>query len=107
MDVFGAVAEPRRRRIIELLARRGELSAGEICRSFEVTAQAVSQHLRILLDARIVRMEKRAQQRIYSIDPGSIREVEQWASRVEGLWTDSLDRLAAVLDEEKGVKKRR
>lgn len=101
MDSFSALAEPRRRAIIELLARRGQLSASEIYRSFSVTAQAVSQHLRILLDAGLLRMEKRSQQHIYSLNPGSIKEIEKWARQMNILWNDSFDRLERVLDEEK------
>lgn len=101
MDVFDALAEPRRRKIVELLAREGQLSAGEVYKRFDVTAQAVSQHLRILLEANILRMVKRAQQHIYSINSDSIKEVGQWAKEMERLWSESFDRLDEVLKEEK------
>lgn len=101
VDVFNALAEPRRRSIVELLAKEGQLSAGEIYGRFGVTAQAVSQHLRILLGARLLRMEKRAQRHIYSLNPESMKEIEQWASGMHALWSQSLDRLDEVLQEEK------
>lgn len=101
MDVFIALSEPRRRRIVEILAKEGRLSAGQIYEKFDVTAQAISQHLRILLEAKLLRMEKLAQRHIYSINPSSLRGIEQWAARVEGMWNESLDKLTTVLDEEK------
>ena len=58
MDAFLAIAEPRRRRILELLASNGQLTATEIYKKFNITAQAVSQHLKVLLDAKLVNMEK-------------------------------------------------
>ena len=69
MDFFFALSEPKRRRIVELLAGSGELSAGEICRKFDITAQAISQHLNVLREAGLVKMEKRGQQHIYRINP--------------------------------------
>lgn len=101
MDAFNALAEPRRRKIIELLAREGQLPASEIYKRFNVTAQAVSQHLRVLLEAKLLKMERRAQQHIYSLDTNSIKEVEQWANRMHTLWTESLDKLDNVLQDEK------
>lgn len=106
MDAFGALAEPRRRMIIELIAREGQLSASEIYRGFNITAQAVSQHLRILLETKILRMEKRAQQHIYSLNPDFINEMEQWARRLHAQWSESLDRLDMVLEEQKKVLNR-
>ena len=63
MDTFGALADPNRRSIIELLAVRGELPASEISSKFNITPAAISQHLKILREAELVTMEKRAQQR--------------------------------------------
>lgn len=101
MDSFSALAEPRRRLIIELLASKGQLSASQIYKRFEITAQAVSQHLRILLDAKLVKMEKRSQQHMYSLSTNSIEEIEKWVEHVHTLWNESLDRLENVIDEEK------
>ncbi len=107
MDVFYALAEPRRRKIIEILANNGRLSATEICDNFRITPQAVSQHLRILLDAKILRMERHAQRRIYRINPVSMLEVERWTKRMEMLWNERFEVLDRVLKEEKRVAKRR
>lgn len=101
MDIFYALAEPRRRKILELLAGRGQLSATDIYRQFDVTAQAISQHLQVLLDAKLVRMEKHAQQHLYRINPDSVLEIDEWAKKMEKLWNERFDRMDEILEEEK------
>lgn len=98
MDAFYALATPRRRRIVELLARNGELTATEISREFEVTAQAVSQHLRILLDAGILLVRRRAQNRIYALNLDSIVEIQKWAAATKALWNQRLDALGRIIE---------
>ena len=79
MDMFYALAEPNRRNIIEILARQGELSASSIADRFHITPAAVSQHLKVLREAKLICMEKRAQRRIYTLNPNAIKELERWA----------------------------
>ncbi len=100
MDVFAAIAQPTRRSILEMLAGSGQLSATDIARRFRVTPPAISQHLKILREARLVRMHKHRQQRIYQINPEAVHEVEDWARQMEALWNDRFDRLEALLKEE-------
>jgi DNA-binding transcriptional ArsR family regulator len=99
MDALSALAEPRRRRVVEILAHRGQLSASEICDEFEVTPQAMSQHLRVLREAKVVRMEKQAQRRLYSLDPRSMDDIRAWAAQMAGLWIGRLNRLETALEE--------
>ena len=101
MDMFYALAEPRRRKIIELLATNGQLSATQICERFDVTAQAISQHLKVLLDTGLVLVERRAQKRIYQINTASVLEVEEWAKHTLAEWNGRLDRMDEVLRKEK------
>ncbi len=101
MDRFTALSEPNRRKIIELLARRGPLSASEIGEQFSVSPPAISQHLKVLREAKLVRVEKRAQQRIYSIDPEAIREVADWAQQVTQAWNQRFDALDRFLEAQK------
>lgn len=101
MDKFHALAEPVRRSIIELLASRGELSATEICDKFHVSPPAISQHLKVLREADLVRVEKRAQQRIYQINPDVLFEVEDWARQMAALWNERFDVLDTLLEVEK------
>ncbi len=101
MDVFYALAEPRRRKVVEMLARSGGLSATQIYEGFEISPQAVSQHLGILRDAGVVLMEKRAQQHIYRINPDSMDELAEWTTRMTRLWNERFDRLDKILELEK------
>jgi uncharacterized protein YndB with AHSA1/START domain/DNA-binding MarR family transcriptional regulator len=101
MDKFTALADPTRRKIIEMLARRGTLSAREICEQFPVSPPAISQHLKILREANWVLVEKRAQQRIYQINPEAIRDLESWAGELAQLWNQRFDVLDQILAVEK------
>ncbi|HKT22754.1 MAG TPA: metalloregulator ArsR/SmtB family transcription factor [Nitrososphaerales archaeon] len=102
MDAFHALAEPRRRRVVEILAHRGQLSATQICDEFDVTPQAISQHLRVLREANVIRMEKRAQQRLYAFNPQSMYQIERWAANMATLWNSRLDRLERALKDDEG-----
>lgn len=99
MDKFSALGDPNRRRIVELLANHGPLTATEICEKFSVSPSAISQHLKILREANLISMKKKAQQRIYEINPKEMREMENWAKRLTSLWDtrfEALDRLIAA-----------
>jgi len=100
MDKFTALADPTRRTIIEMLAIHGQLCASEISDRFQVSPSAISQHLKVLREADLVRMEKRAQQRLYRINPEPLRELEEWVSRMRELWDERFDALDKVLQEE-------
>lgn len=100
MDAFHALAEPRRRRVVELLVQRGRLSASEICDEFDVTPQAISQHLRVLREAKVLRMEKSAQRRLYSFDPRSMDPIQLWTESMAKMWNRRLDRVDRALKEE-------
>ena len=80
MDMFVALADPTRRNILELLASSGELSATAIYAQFPVSPQAVSQHLKVLRDAHLVKMEKRAQKHVYSLNPQTLAQFQSVGS---------------------------
>ena len=102
MDIFTALADPTRRRIIESLAV-GESSFGEIADKFDMSRPAVSQHLKVLRDAGIVASRADAQRRIYRLEDDSLDEVEAWLGMVREYWTQRLDRLEQLLnDSERG-----
>ena len=92
MQGFAALADPTRRKIVEMLAVR-ELPAGEIARRFDMTAPAVSQHLRLLRDARLVHVRRDAQRRIYALDPRGLAELDAWIARYRRFWHDHLNTL--------------
>ena len=100
VDAFLALAEPRRRRVVEILAHRGQLSASQICDEFDVTPQAISQHLRVLREANVIRMEKKAQRRLYTFNPESTNQIQVWTAEMAKLWQRRLDRLDKILKEE-------
>ena len=100
MDAFHALAEPRRRRVVEILAHRGTLSASQICDEFDVTPQAISQHLKVLREANVLLVEKRAQRRLYTLNPRSMDQIQVWAAEMAKLWNRRLDRLDRALKEE-------
>jgi len=86
MDRFAALAEPNRRRMIEIIAAQGEIAASDISNQFDISPSAVSQHLKVLREAELVKMEKRAQQRIYSINPQGVDEMWEWLSQMRKFW---------------------
>ena len=101
MDTFTASAEPTRRNILEMLAANGDLSATDIYRKFKSSPPAISQHLKVLREARLVRVEKRAQQRIYHINPEPMRELEIWVHQFAAQKEQEFQRLDKVLEIEK------
>lgn len=106
MDKFTAIADSTRRHIIELLASHGELSATEICGHFQVSPQAISQHLKVLRESEVVSVEKRAQQRIYRLNPDAMTEVEEWAKQYRLMLSrrfEKLDRLLQTRMEKLGL----
>lgn len=101
MDMFSALAEPTRRTIIEMLASRGQLSVTNISNMFHVSPSAISQHLKILREAKLIDVEKHAQQRLYKLNPHTMYEVEAWASKMSKLWNNRFKDLDNILEEEK------
>jgi DNA-binding transcriptional ArsR family regulator len=99
-----AIAEPRRRSILRLLQER-EMSAGEIAAQYaqEVTGPAISQHLRVLLDAELVSVRREGTKRLYRARPEKLAEVRGF---LDQFWGDSLSQLKQAAEaEEKGIKK--
>ncbi|OGO26708.1 MAG: transcriptional regulator [Chloroflexi bacterium RBG_16_54_11] len=110
MDIFYALADPTRRKILELLANHGRLSAKEIYANFKASPPAISQHLKVLREAKLVKMEKRAQQRIYQINLEAMLELEDWSKQLADQWNkrlDALDELIKDKKEELQVKNRK
>jgi DNA-binding transcriptional ArsR family regulator len=101
MDMFVALADPTRRTILELLASSGELSATAIYEQFPVSPQAVSQHLKVLREAKLVEVEKRAQKRLYRLDPQTLSQFEAWVQQMQQRWSERFGALDTVLESEK------
>ena len=98
-DVFQAIADPIRRRVLELL-RHDERPAGDLARSFDVTFGAISQHLKVLRDAGLVSRRKAGRHRIYRLEAGPLRDVHDWTVLYEEAWRGRFARLKAYLAEQ-------
>ncbi len=94
LDVLG---DPTRRRVYERL-RDGPLAVSEIAASLPVSRPAVSQHLRILEEARLVTHRKEGARNLYEVDPDGLAALRMW---VEGFWSDVLSRFAQAAEEER------
>jgi DNA-binding transcriptional ArsR family regulator len=96
MRSLNVLADPTRQKIVEMLAT-GAVSSGDIARRFEISAPAISQHLRALRDARLVRVRPQAQKRFYELDPEGVGELADWIARIRSFWTGKLDALEQEL----------
>jgi DNA-binding transcriptional ArsR family regulator len=101
VDMFIALADPTRRNILELLANSGELPATAIYQHFPISPPAVSQHLKVLREAHLVEMEKRAQQHVYRLNPETLSEFEAWVKHMQQRWEERFAALDIVLEREK------
>jgi DNA-binding transcriptional ArsR family regulator len=100
VNAIEALADPTRRRIVELLAE-GERSAGEIAAEFETSRPGVSRHLRVLREHGLVHAREQGRRRLYSLDPQPLAELDEWLARYRRFWANRLD----VLDTE--IRRRR
>jgi len=96
MRPLNVLADPTRQRIVEMLAT-GSMSSGDIARRFDVSAPAISQHLRTLRDAKLVRVRAEAQKRFYELDPEGLGELADWIARIRSFWSEKLDALEEEL----------
>jgi DNA-binding transcriptional ArsR family regulator len=96
MRPLNVLADPTRQQIVEMLAV-GALSSGEIARRFDVSAPAISQHLKALRDAKLVRVRAQAQKRFYELDAEGFDELNDWITRIRRFWSPKLDALEQEL----------
>ena len=101
-EAIRALAEPRRRRILELVAKR-ELSAGQIASKFDVTRPAISQHLTILKEAGLVEERRDGPRRLYRTRPDGFADLQTFLER---FWDEGLERLKLAAELEEGRKRR-
>ncbi len=92
-DVFNAIAEPRRREIVEVLARRGRWLWERWLSRLGLPQPAVSKHLGVLRKVGVVAVIKQGQQRVYSLEAEKLKTVHDWVKAFEGLWDHQLDRI--------------
>ena len=92
-DVFNAIAEPRRREIVTLLAGGGSRSVGELVTALDLAQPAVSKHLAVLRAVGVVSVRKEGKSRLYALNPAELKPVYEWTKQFERLWGAQLDRI--------------
>src|SRR5919108_2340967 len=95
---FEVIAEPNRRRILELLGE-GERPVGELVGQLKISQPTVSKHLRILRQAGLVEVRSQAQRRLYRVRSEPLHEMYEWLHQYRRLWESRLDKLEGHLDE--------
>jgi len=103
---FAALADPTRRAILARLAR-GETTVGELAQPFEISAPAISRHLRVLESAGLIERRAEAQWRMCRLRGGAMREAADWLERYRAFWEESLDRLVDYLETRPKPKSKR
>ncbi|HLK93587.1 MAG TPA: metalloregulator ArsR/SmtB family transcription factor [Polyangia bacterium] len=100
-DVFHAIAHPARRAILVSLKAR-ELAASELADPFDMTFAAISQHLRVLEEARLVSVRRQGRRRLYRLHPRPLKEVVSWIDEFAAFFSQRLDALGDYLDRKHG-----
>ena len=97
-DAFNAVAEPRRRQILDVLAG-GERPVNDLVRELGIAQPQVSKHLRVLREVGAVHVRDDGRQRLYRLDAGALKPIHDWVKRYEESWSERFDALDLVLEE--------
>jgi DNA-binding transcriptional ArsR family regulator len=99
--VYLAIADPTRRALLLRLATEGERNVSDLLQPFSISQPAVSKHLRILREAKLVRSRKEGRERLYAIEARKLQQVYDWVSHFEQYWDEKLDALGEYLDKKK------
>jgi DNA-binding transcriptional ArsR family regulator len=105
-DAFNAVAEPRRRQIIDVLAA-GERPVNDIVHALGLAQPQVSKHLRVLREVGAVEVRGEGRQRLYRLNGRALKPIHDWVKDYERLWSERFDQLDVVLEELKQTEERR
>ena len=98
-DAFNAVAEPRRREILDALAGGGERSVNDLVASLGLAQPQVSKHLRVLREVDLVAVREEGRQRLYRLNGRALKPIYDWVRRYERMWEERFEALDEVLDE--------
>lgn len=104
-DAFNAVAEPRRRQILDLLAR-GERAVNDLAKSLKLAQPQVSKHLKVLKQVGLVGVRGSGRRRLYKLNAERLKPIHDWVKAFERFWTESFDRLDEYLRELQGKEKK-
>jgi DNA-binding transcriptional ArsR family regulator len=97
-DVFNAIAEPRRRELLDELAA-GERSVSELVELLDLAQPLVSKHLRVLREVGAVQVRDDGRRRLYRVDADALKPIHDWVSNYERMWSERFEALDTVLDE--------
>jgi DNA-binding transcriptional ArsR family regulator len=103
VDVFQVLAEPTRRRVVEIL-RSGEQQVNDLVCRLDIHQSGVSRHLRILLDAGFVQVRPEGQRRLYSLRPEPFQELDAWVADFRSLWEARLDRFGEAVSAKRKAR---
>lgn len=96
-DAFFAIADPTRRKLLELLAN-GEKSVSDLVAAFRISQPSISEHLRVLRAVGLVRIRKKGRWRLYRLNPGRLRSIATWVHTFSRFWEKRLDGLETYLN---------
>jgi DNA-binding transcriptional ArsR family regulator len=97
-DAFNAVAEPRRRQILDVLAG-GERPVNDVVRKLGLAQPQVSKHLRVLREVGVVEVRNEGRQRLYKLNGRALKPIHDWVKTYERTWSERFDALDAVLED--------
>ncbi|HEX2914404.1 MAG TPA: metalloregulator ArsR/SmtB family transcription factor [Chloroflexia bacterium] len=97
-DPFTAIAHPVRRQILDML-RSGQQPVKQLASAFEVSRPAISQHLKVLLDAGLVSEKRTGREHYYRLQANRLQEVQDWVGQYEQFWNQKLDALGRYLEQ--------
>ena len=103
-DAFNAVAEPRRRQLLDLLAT-GERPVNDLVAALGLAQPLVSKHLRVLREVGLVEVREDGRQRMYRLNGGPLKQIHDWVKDYERSWSERFERLDAVLTELKEIER--
>jgi DNA-binding transcriptional ArsR family regulator len=95
-DIFQAVADPTRRAIIVLIAAQA-MTPNTIANNFQITRQAVSKHLRILIECELVKQEQQGREIYYTLEIDKMKEIDKWLEQFKKIWETKFNQLDQVL----------
>ncbi|MBY0480583.1 MAG: metalloregulator ArsR/SmtB family transcription factor [Chitinophagaceae bacterium] len=97
-DVFQAIADPTRRAILTLIALQA-MTPNALAEHFDTSRQAVSKHIKILAECKLVKQEQNGREIYYHFNPGKMKEVDNWLEPFRTMWEDRFDKLDKVLNQ--------
>ena len=100
VDTFAALGDATRFAIVERLLAKGELSAGELEDTADISPPAISRHLKVLRTAGVLQQRTDKQRRLYSVRPQAVEAISAWTVNHREFWQGSLERLASALEQE-------